>query len=88
MSGYEYLSIDPLEFRENPMSFNRYAYVNGNPNKYNDPDGRDPVFNAIETDAVHSSPQAMKMLAVGSAVGVGIMAAPFAPAAIAACSGG
>ena len=40
MSGYEYLSIDPVGFTpSSPVSFNRYAYANLNPNKYDDPDG-------------------------------------------------
>ena len=44
MSGYEYLSIDPVGFRaSNPMMFNRYLYVNDNPNKYHDPDGRELI---------------------------------------------
>src|SRR5690606_4833304 len=35
-----FLSVDPVGFVEsNPMSFNRYAYVNNNPYKYVDPDG-------------------------------------------------
>jgi hypothetical protein len=33
--------MDPVGFVEsNPMSFNRYLYVNNNPYKYNDPDGK------------------------------------------------
>jgi RHS repeat-associated protein len=40
-----FMSIDPLGFAESsPMSFNRYAYVNDNPYKYVDPDGRDLVL--------------------------------------------
>ncbi|MEJ2531793.1 MAG: RHS repeat-associated core domain-containing protein [Halioglobus sp.] len=39
-----FLSVDPVQFRdENPFSFNRYAYANGNPYKYVDPDGREVV---------------------------------------------
>jgi len=35
-----FLSVDPVGFVENnPMSFNRYAYVNNNPYKHVDPDG-------------------------------------------------
>jgi RHS repeat-associated protein len=35
-----FMSPDPVGFVEsNPMSFNRYAYVNNNPYKYVDPDG-------------------------------------------------
>lgn len=35
-----FASVDPVGFVEsNPMSFNRYAYVNNNPYKYVDPDG-------------------------------------------------
>ncbi len=35
-----FMSVDPVGFVEsNPMSFNRYAYVNNNPYKYVDPDG-------------------------------------------------
>jgi RHS repeat-associated protein len=35
-----FLNIDPVSFVEdNPMSFNRYLYVNNNPYKYVDPDG-------------------------------------------------
>lgn len=35
-----FTSVDPVGFVEsNPMSFNRYAYVNNNPYKYVDPDG-------------------------------------------------
>jgi RHS repeat-associated protein len=35
-----FLSVDPVGFVEdNPMSFNRYLYVNNNPYKYVDPDG-------------------------------------------------
>ncbi len=34
------MSVDPVGFVEdNPMSFNRYLYVNNNPYKYVDPDG-------------------------------------------------
>ncbi|EAQ96130.1 RHS repeat-associated core domain-containing protein [Congregibacter litoralis] len=40
-----FLSVDPVEFQESSVfSFNRYAYANGNPYKYVDPDGR-----AVET---------------------------------------
>lgn len=40
-----FMSIDPVGFAEaNLMSFNRYAYVNNNPYKYVDPDGRDLVL--------------------------------------------
>lgn len=35
-----FLNVDPVGFVEsNPMSFNRYLYVNDNPYKYVDPDG-------------------------------------------------
>jgi RHS repeat-associated protein len=35
-----FLNVDPVGFVEsNPMSFNRYLYVNNNPYKYVDPDG-------------------------------------------------
>ena len=35
-----FMGVDPVGFVEsNPMSFNRYAYVNNNPYKYVDPDG-------------------------------------------------
>lgn len=35
-----FASVDPIGFVEsNPMSFNRYLYVNNNPYKYVDPDG-------------------------------------------------
>jgi RHS repeat-associated protein len=35
-----FASVDPVGFVEsNPMSFNRYLYVNNNPYKYVDPDG-------------------------------------------------
>lgn len=35
-----FISVDPVGFVEsNPMSFNRYLYVNNNPYKYVDPDG-------------------------------------------------
>lgn len=37
-----FMSMDPVGFKENnPMSFNRYLYVNNNPYKYKDPDGRE-----------------------------------------------
>ena len=43
-----FLSIDPVGFKaSNPMLFNRYAYVNLNPNKYYDPDGRQLVLSLI-----------------------------------------
>jgi RHS repeat-associated protein len=36
-----FYAVDPVGFvTENSMSFNRYLYVNNNPYKYNDPDGR------------------------------------------------
>ena len=39
-----FLSVDPLQFQdENPFSFNRYAYANGNPYRFIDPDGREVV---------------------------------------------
>lgn len=39
-----FLSVDPLQFRDdNAFSFNRYAYANGNPYRYIDPDGREVV---------------------------------------------
>jgi len=35
-----FMGVDPVGFVDsNPMSFNRYAYVNNNPYKYVDPDG-------------------------------------------------
>jgi len=38
-----FMSMDPVGFvATNPMSFNRYLYVNNNPYKYVDPDGRSP----------------------------------------------
>ena len=39
-----FYSNDPIGFRD-VHSFNRYAYVNNNPYKYVDPDGRSPVSN-------------------------------------------
>jgi len=37
-----FMSMDPVGFVvSNPMSFNRYLYVNNNPYKYVDPDGRE-----------------------------------------------
>ena len=42
MSGYEYLSIDPVGFKlSDPMTFNRYSYVGNNPNSYVDPNGEE-----------------------------------------------
>lgn len=39
-----FLSVDPVQFRDdNPFSFNRYTYANGNPYRYIDPDGREVV---------------------------------------------
>lgn len=39
-----FTGVDPLGFVEsNPMSFNRYAYANGNPYRFTDPDGRSAV---------------------------------------------
>ena len=35
-----FYSNDPVGFTGNPHSFNRYAYVNNNPYKYVDPDGK------------------------------------------------
>ncbi|MDH3273691.1 MAG: polymorphic toxin-type HINT domain-containing protein [Gammaproteobacteria bacterium] len=36
-----FMATDPVGFTpDNPMSFNRFLYVNGNPYKYNDPDGQ------------------------------------------------
>lgn len=35
-----FMAVDPVEFiTANPMSFNRYLYVNNNPSKFKDPDG-------------------------------------------------
>ena len=37
-----FVSMDPIGFDEkNLHSFNRYAYANNNPYRYNDPDGKD-----------------------------------------------
>ncbi len=37
-----FLAVDPIGFQQdNAQSFNRYAYVNNNPHKYIDPDGRE-----------------------------------------------
>ncbi len=39
-----FMSVDPVGFVEsNPMSFNRYAYANGNPYRFIDPDGRSAI---------------------------------------------
>jgi len=35
-----FYSNDPVGFTGNPHSFNRYSYVNNNPYKYTDPDGK------------------------------------------------
>ncbi|MDX1999251.1 MAG: RHS repeat-associated core domain-containing protein, partial [Thermoanaerobaculia bacterium] len=44
MTG-RFLSLDPvLGYPENPQSWNRYAYVRGNPLKFVDPDGENPVI--------------------------------------------
>jgi RHS repeat-associated protein len=45
-----FMATDPVQFApDNPMSFGRYLYVNGNPYKFNDPDGEFPnvIFGAI-----------------------------------------
>lgn len=43
-----FISTDPKQFDEmNPHLFNRYAYANNNPYKYNDPTGRGPEFLAF-----------------------------------------
>jgi len=47
-----FMSMDPVGFVEsNPMSFNRYLYVNNNPYKYVDPDG-EFLFTAIAVAAI------------------------------------
>ena len=44
-SQHRFLTPDPIHFvDDNPFTFNRYAYGNNNPYKYNDPDGRLPNF--------------------------------------------
>jgi RHS repeat-associated protein len=62
-----FLSPDPLRFVEdNPMSFNRYDYANGNPYRYWDPDGREalpinvegnPELDALAVSTLNSLPQ-------------------------------
>jgi RHS repeat-associated protein len=48
-----FLSFDPAPVDEaNPHSFNRYAYGNNNPNKFLDPDGRNPLLIAMAVGAV------------------------------------
>ncbi|MFC3684707.1 Ig-like domain-containing protein [Hydrogenophaga luteola] len=43
-----FISIDPVGFQEDNLhSFNRYAYGNNNPVRYLDPDGMEPVANAV-----------------------------------------
>lgn len=36
-----FLSVDPVEAKDNGASFNRYDYANNNPYRFTDPDGRD-----------------------------------------------
>ena len=58
-----FLSVDPVQFRdENPFSFNRYAYANGNPYKYVDPDGRDSI---TVTGTIHVPGSLLNLLGVG-----------------------
>jgi len=48
-----FISTDPKQFDEqNPQLFNRYAYANNNPYKYNDPDGRNPILIAMGIGAL------------------------------------
>ncbi|HNP36945.1 MAG TPA: RHS repeat-associated core domain-containing protein [Woeseiaceae bacterium] len=57
-----FMAVDPVGFTaKNPMSFNRYLYVNNNPYKYNDPDGE---FLNFATGIV-----------LGAAIGAGLEAA-------------
>ena len=58
-----FLSVDPLQFRDdNLFSFNRYAYANGNPYKYVDPDGRDSI---TVTGTIHVPGSLLNFLGVG-----------------------
>jgi RHS repeat-associated protein len=51
-----FLSVDPVPFQEdNVFSFNRYAYANGNPYRYVDPDGRE----VVQVGVFFSLPQAL-----------------------------
>jgi len=53
-----FMSMDPVGFvASNPMSFNRYLYVNNNPYKYVDPDGEFLVIGAIIGAAVEVGAQ-------------------------------
>jgi len=78
-----FMSVDPSKQGwdpKQPQSWNRYAYVRGNPLKYVDPDGRviTPSLLGNPEGIDNLTPEQQQSVAIAAGVMAGLIAAPFA----------